>query len=433
MRLGEVALALVLGVVAGAGSVSIHPELPVALLAITFATAGAYIYIGKIPEGGNDLNLLRQIFLISVICRAGLAIVIHYVVRDASALAGDESTYQFLGQVISLYWKGELREPPEVLERFGIQRGYLYWNAAWLYLFGDVQLAPKLLNTVFGALVPVYLYRIAYRLFNAQAARLTLIVTAVIPSMILWSTLNLRDAAATLGITAAIYYTVRLREELRPRHVVAFVLAMSAIAVLRSYMFVIVGGALAFSFIRLRPGHKFRDLAVGLMFLFLLLYLFRGLGVSDKSEIKGASLETIGAMRRGLATGGSAFATEADISSPGKALLFLPVGIAYILFAPFPWQLVSFRQILTFPEVLLFYYLVPAMVGGVRRMLRENIGASLPVLLPALLVTIAYALVEGNVGTAYRHKGQILGLFLMTAMYYLSEKKSPAEARAGAS
>ena len=40
------------------------------------------------------------------------------------------------------------------------------------------------------------------------------------------------------------------------------------------------------------------------------------------------------------------FHTTADISTPEKALVFLPKGMAYFLLAPFPWMLGSIRQVL---------------------------------------------------------------------------------------
>jgi hypothetical protein len=39
------------------------------------------------------------------------------------------------------------------------------------------------------------------------------------------------------------------------------------------------------------------------------------------------------------------------------------------------------------------------------------------------LVTLTYSLVEGNVGTAFRHKAQVLGLYFILAAYELAARQ----------
>ncbi len=62
--------------------------------------------------------------------------------------------------------------------------------------------------------------------------------------------------------------------------------------------------------------------------------------------------------------GKSAYGTEYDVSTPGGALQALPVGLVYLLFAPFPWAISSVRQLLVLPETLVWYALMPAFVQG---------------------------------------------------------------------
>jgi hypothetical protein len=59
--------------------------------------------------------------------------------------------------------------------------------------------------------------------------------------------------------------------------------------------------------------------------------------------------------------------------------------------------------------------LTPAIVRGLRYASRERFRESLQVLLLTGLLTVSYALGEGNVGTLYRHRAQALGFFLMFA------------------
>jgi hypothetical protein len=111
--------------------------------------------------------------------------------------------------------------------------------------------------------------------------------------------------------------------------------------------------------------------------------------------------------------GQSAFAADVDVSTAEGALTVLPVGLAYLLFAPFPWAITGIRQVLTLPETLVWYSLMPALVRGLRYTGREKLRAALPILVFAVTLTVAYAVFQGNVGTAYRQRTQITMFFFI--------------------
>jgi hypothetical protein len=89
------------------------------------------------------------------------------------------------------------------------------------------------------------------------------------------------------------------------------------------------------------------------------------------------------------------------------------VGFSYLLFAPFPWALDSALQRAAAPETFLWYPLfVLALLGAWRAVRRGRHLTLIPVSV-LLVVTTSYALVEGNFGTAYRHRAQIMPLFFL--------------------
>jgi hypothetical protein len=73
--------------------------------------------------------------------------------------------------------------------------------------------------------------------------------------------------------------------------------------------------------------------------------------------------------------------SSTSVTGAAKALVFLPKGVAFFLLAPFPWAVAGLRQIFTLPEMLFFYSLVPAIVRGIRRLIRARPPDSLMVLL----------------------------------------------------
>jgi hypothetical protein len=112
---------------------------------------------------------------------------------------------------------------------------------------------------------------------------------------------------------------------------------------------------------------------------------------------------------------GSAFGQGYDTSTLQGALRYLPVGLAFFLFAPFPWAIESVLQLATLPEVLLWYALVPFTVLGLRDLRHRQYSAGLLLVGVLAIVVSSYALVEGNFGTAYRHRSQVLPLFFVFA------------------
>src|SRR5262249_5230554 len=112
---------------------------------------------------------------------------------------------------------------------------------------------------------------------------------------------------------------------------------------------------------------------------------------------------------------GSAFGQGADVSTPAGAISFIPIGLTYFLLAPFPWSVTSMLQAVTLPESIVWYVLFVCVLRGAWLALRYDVRAYTVLVAVLGTVTFSYALVEGNVGTAYRHRAQVLPLFFVLA------------------
>ena len=69
--------------------------------------------------------------------------------------------------------------------------------------------------------------------------------------------------------------------------------------------------------------------------------------------------------------------------------------------------------LLTLPETLVWYALMPASVRGLACSIRHRLRDVLPILVFAVTLTLAYALMQGNVGTAYRQRTQVTMFFFV--------------------
>src|SRR5439155_3570381 len=73
----------------------------------------------------------------------------------------------------------------------------------------------------------------------------------------------------------------------------------------------------------------------------------------------------VSSFRHGMAsTAASGFDVDADVSTPGAALSFLPIGMAEFLLGPFPWQYGSLRALLAAPETFYWWFLFPSLIRG---------------------------------------------------------------------
>jgi hypothetical protein len=113
----------------------------------------------------------------------------------------------------------------------------------------------------------------------------------------------------------------------------------------------------------------------------------------------------------------SGFSEDSDVSTATGALATIPIGFAYLMFAPFPWQAASLRQGITLPEVLVWWAMIPLMISGIVWAMRHRLRSAFPILFFSLVLTLAYSIFQGNVGTAYRQRTQIqVFLFIFVAV-----------------
>ncbi len=378
------------------------------------ASAEAASRTGRSFElSADERAFLFRLIVYGFLVRAVLAFVFDWS-GYSTRLAPDEETYGIEGWQMALYWAGDLLVKPW---RFTTDTplAYFYENAAFFYVFGHTVLPIKLLNCLVGAVSCRYVYLLARDLFGTDVAVRTARLYQYFPSLVLWSTLNIRDVWVVFLI---VYVSLMSLQVLRGYSHLALVKLLAAMFLLsrfRDYLFYVVALPPIISFLIGRRGNLARNFLLSLAACLAVIVLVQQGVVGHHSQSR-MSLEAISQARRDLATGGSAFASDADVSTPGRALAFLPIGIAYYLLSPFPWQITSVLKLFSLPEMLLVYWLIPSLVRGVRYAVTERFRECLQVLLLTGLLTVSYSLGEGNVGTLYRHRAQTIGFYLMLAV-----------------
>jgi hypothetical protein len=378
--------------------------------------ARAYERGGECLPGADALAIesawLGRLLWRAFALRAGVAVILA-VTGLGGRLAPDSGTYASAGQSIALYWAGETLVRPGWLSR-QMPLGYFYMNAASAYLFGDTGIPLGILNAVAGALVCRYVYLIARELFGSSVARRAASYAAYFPSLVLWSAVNIRDIWVILIIVAVSWKSIQVVRGYSHLGLVTTLALTATLGQFREYLFFVVAFPPLAAYLLGPRGHPGRNLLLSFLGGIGVVLLVQH-GVVGEAASRHLSLEAVTEAHRGFAAGGSAYEEDVDVSTPGKALAFLPKGLAYFFFSPFPWQMTTTLRLFSLPEMLLIYWMTLSAIRGLRYAVQHRLRESLQLLLLTGLLTVAYALGAGNVGTLYRHRAQAFVFYLVFA------------------
>ncbi len=380
--------------------------------------AGLFIY----KKEGYGLFLVR-LFIAGLILRMVVGTAI-FVFNGQNFFGGDALTYDFFGEAQLKGWLGDqyMRSVANVFTQSGEGSGWgmVYMVAAIYGLIGRNMLATQLVNAVFGAATAAIIFLCAHRVFNnLRVARFASIAVAFYPSLVLWSSQGLKDGPIVFFLALAILSTLRLGEKLSAKYVTALICSLIALLSLRFYVFYMICIAVVGAFVigmQAVTAKSFVRQFVAMLLLGLALTYF---GVTRSANVqfeRYGSLERVQRSRLDAATSAeSGFMKDVDVSSSGGALATIPVGMIYLLFAPFPWQMASLRQSITLPEMIVWWASVPLLVLGMWFSMKYRLRMISPMLIFTAMLSLAYSVFQGNVGTAYRQRAQLLVFYFIFA------------------
>jgi len=314
--------------------------------------------------------------------------------------------------------------------------GYKYLLGALFYLVNSpTRMVAAVLNCFFGALTVVFAYRIARTLFSEWVATRVGWWTCLLPSLIVWSGQTVKEPAVIFLEMLALYGCVNLkRSGFSARHVVLCAVTTVLVIPFRFYVAYVTAGAILFSL--LLPHLTRRKMSIGsalvVVLVFIPLLLLSGVLIRHESQFDRFDAKYISTYRHGLTVGaGSGVETDYDLrTNQGMAMATLTGG-AYLLLAPFPWDLGgSARKMLTTPELFVWWWLVVVgLIPGLWYTIRKRFSDVQPLLFFVLGLGLLYSVTFGNVGLAYRQRAQLLPWMVIIAMVGLERRALRRQAR----
>ena len=348
------------------------------------------------------------------------------------SFAPDALGWEAFGQRQLDYWTGAVGYPEVWMQGLNGQTLYAGLNAVSLWLFGTARYPLSILNAMIGIVAAAVFARLAEEIWDAKVGRRTFLLGLFFPSMMVWTCMSIREAWAYLALGLFLLGLQKLRNEIALTPVLLVLVALPMLLAIRTYLVPLVVVASALSLVVVRV----RQLPYALVALGLLTLVIGGFGeeLGITTELASdARLEEAHRLRNGLAYGGSSYGTEADTRTWSGLVAYLPEGIVRFLFSPFPWAIRSWRQAITLPESLVWMYLFYQAMRGIWQQARRNLAAIATPWFVCTLITLAYAVVSGNEGTAYRHRAQVMIVLFMFAAVHQVRGRASAAAPAPAS
>jgi hypothetical protein len=417
----------------GDGGISVFDTSRAVLLATVIASlAGYYAYNQKL-----DGSFLFRLFVSALLVRMILGTAI-FVFRGQEFFGGDALTYDFVGFAQLSGWSGDKylgKAATNFLSTAGSGWGMVYMVAGIYALVGRNMLAVQLVNSVLGAATAVIIFQCAHEVFkNVRVARVAGLAVAFYPSLVLWSSQGLKDGPIVFCLALAILATLRLGQKLSVRYVAALVFALLALLSLRFYVFYMLCAAIAGAFVVGMQTITATSFARQLAAIFLVGLALMYFGVTRSANVQFqeyGNLERVQRSRSDLArSADSGFGRDVDVSTTTGALSTIPMGMVYLLFAPFPWQVGSLRQSITLPEMIVWWASFPLLVLGLWYAIKYRLRMIAPILVFTMMLTLTYSVFQGNVGTAYRQRAQLLVFyFIFVAVGYVLVMEKREERR----
>jgi hypothetical protein len=367
-------------------------------------------------------RFLINLYFGTLATRLAVSYVI-YLSGTLAFFAGDVLTYDSFGWNLAQYWTGTAQYALWLrlhITQIGFN-GMFYWVAALYTVFGHSLIVASTAQCIITSFTPVLTYKICYRLYKStRAARYASLLTAFLPSMVLWSSLLLKDPLIVFLVCLCVLCTLKLQQEMKLRYMLPGALAMLFVFPIRGYVFYFVLLAVLGALLMSHFGQKASLVGYlarlgGIAIIAIALFSL-GFDQIASEQLNLKVLDRIQISRFDLARSAqSGFDVNADVSNLRGALAFLPKGITYLLFAPFPWQTGSLRMMLPLPETIVWYCLFPFVLIGMIYTARKHLRDALVIFLFVAQLTCFYGIFIGNVGTAYRQRTQIYVFYLIFA------------------
>jgi len=388
----------------------------------------------------EDKRFILFLFVIGV----GARILVTYFLHIFSSYQGFPEAYLFRdgmdnsirGWMVTQYWLGDMSNYSTLTYGYNMH-GWTYLAGFFYLLFGHSPLGLKFINCLLSVLTGIIIYFIAKEIFSSKVGKLSAIFTVFFPSLFLWSLSNLKETSVIFLISATLWSFIKFQKERKVYYLIFLILALYFSVTLRPELGLCMIFTVVFSYFCISKISLIKKIGICLI---ALLTLHGFLFVKDKNlkSITSEKLAAIVGLHQGIVTTGgsvyklldekyyltnfertaehqgSYFRSDADMKLRDYANMFFK-GWAHFLLEPFLWRIPTKRMLFSYPQVVLWYILIPFAFLGMILAARYNWRFSLILFMHFFVIGSLLAMSEGNIGTLFRHRDMLTPLFLIFA------------------
>lgn len=390
-----------------------------------------------------DRKFLTALFAVGIFLRIMIFGSVYFF-SDASPSRGeileDSRLYSLRAANITRSWLNYSRLPYQMESSHGYN-GYLYILALFYLLIGYIPppstvviesiityslFSDKLINCLIGTLIGVVIFYIAKEIFNKKVAKIASILVVFFPSLFFWSMTNIRDPVNILLIASIILLIIKIQKKIKGKYFTLLFILLASLFTIRQYSFFTMLVVSLFSFLVLAFRKCQNKIIVIFLAVILSLTFFNstsyGRALRDKYLNFDSGVIRLHKGNQGILSQRGYFYRIYDddflVSGRVNRLKFMKAfskGWFYFMLIPFPWAILSVRQVASLPQMIIWYLLLPFTFIGILFTFRFRLKISLSLLCYILLMTTLLALTEGNIGSAMRHRDLVTPFYLIFA------------------
>ncbi len=417
-----VAAATVLAVPVIRGMLAAPAATAVCVALVAVAGMGVLIAATRALHAGADGVIATRALLAGALMR----VIFAAAITAAGGFPDEIHTYHPLAADTAACWQtggpALLSTHPVVEHR----AAYFHLLSGAYLLLGPSIVAGRLLGGLIGLAAALLAGEVGRAIGGARAAALAVAFVALHPEHALWSVTLSRDTLTTLLVLAALaVICVAPGRLLRGR----LLLAAIPVALLTMNSF-LVAGALAATLVVLVLAEALAGAERGAV----------GIAIAAVGVAVAAAALVVVGERWGpwfrpdviTAVRSRAIGTDADFlpaatfESMFDVAAFLPVGVLFVLFAPWPWEAVHLHRAAYGVLALVGAAIVVAGVVGLGAALRRRAAAAAPPVLFALVLLALLAVLEGNSGIVVRHRLPLTAVLAVGAGVLLAGRERRA-------
>jgi hypothetical protein len=323
------------------------------------------------------------------------------------------------------YWATEFsrQKSPDDIK---ISSTYSYFLGLIYYLTTDSLFIGSLLSCLTWLASSALLIKIMSLLSISESQKFKIIIIyALLPSSIFYTSVTLREVYQLLFINMAVYYALKIYLKKSASHWIFLFFSVVGMSLLHGALLVfgiiILGATIGLLALRSHTLIKF-SWSVTLTFLILFYGLSFSSGVFYTFD-DGITVAVANYQEGTLALDArSNYKESVDISGLFDLMLFLPVSLFQYLFEPMPWRMSSIIDLVTMSENLLRAWLIWKAWINIRNINLQMRRLFIFVFLMYLVIESIWSLGTVSWGTAIRHHLPSIGLLLVTAFAYSASK-----------